>query len=100
MAIAGLNQNDIEVTVKENILTISSKIGQSDVNSAKSYLYRGIATRAFVRRFDLAEHIAIKGAMVENGLLYNDLVREVPEEKKRRKINVSTGLPKLEKEAA
>ena len=100
MAIAGLNHNDIDVTVKENILTVSSKIGESKVNDAKSYLYHGIAKRAFERRFDLAEHIVVKGAMVENGLLYVDLVREIPEEKKPRKINISTGLSKFEKEAA
>jgi len=100
MAIAGLNQKDIDVTVKENILTVSSKIGASELSDAKSYLYRGIATRAFERRFDLAEHIAVKGAMVENGLLYIDLVREIPEEKKLRKINISSGAPKLEKKAA
>ena len=100
MAIAGLNQNDIDVTVKENTLTVSGKIGEAEVNRAKSYLHRGIATRAFERRFDLAEHISVKDAMVENGLLYVDLVREIPEDKKPRKIKISTALAKLEKEAA
>lgn len=102
MAVAGFGDNDIDVTVKENSLTVSGKVEKDETAGAQAYLHRGIAARAFERKFDLADHIVVTGAEMENGLLHIDLVREVPEEKKPRKISIGTadGAPKLEQKAA
>ena len=102
MAVAGFGENDIDVTVKENSLTVSGKVGKDETAGAQSFLHRGIAGRAFERKFDLADYIIVSGAEMENGLLHIDLVREVPEEKKPRRIAVSSagGAPKLEQKAA
>ena len=78
MAVAGFGEEDLDVTVKENSLVVTAK--QEKAEDAKAqHLYRGIAARNFERRFDLADHIQVVGAWLENGLLYIDLVREVPE---------------------
>jgi molecular chaperone IbpA len=102
MAVAGFGESDIDVTVKENSLTVSGKVEKNDAAGAPALLHRGIAARAFERKFDLADHIVVTGAEMENGLLHIDLVREVPEEKKPRKIAVtaSGGAPKIEQKAA
>jgi molecular chaperone IbpA len=100
MAVAGFGEDDIDVTVKENSLAISGKVDKDEGTAAKAFLHRGIAGRAFERKFDLADHIIVTGAEMENGLLHIDLVREVPEEKRPRKIEVSSGAPKLEQKAA
>ena len=91
MAVAGFGEDEIEVTVQESSLTI--KAGKSkDEQAAKpvTYLHRGIATRAFERRFDLADHIKAVGAKLENGLLSIELVREIPEAKKPRTIAIQS----------
>lgn len=102
MAVAGFGESDIDVTVKENSLTVSGKVEKSEAAGSQTYLHRGIAARAFERKFDLADHIIVTGAEMENGLLHIDLVREVPEEKKPRKISIGVagGAPKLEQKAA
>ena len=100
MAVAGFGETDIDVTVTENSLTISSKVEKDGAPEPSAYLHRGIAARAFERRFDLADHIVVSGAGLENGLLHIDLVREVPEEKRPRKIAIGTGAPALERKAA
>ncbi|MGH6969399.1 MAG: Hsp20 family protein, partial [Stellaceae bacterium] len=73
--------------VKENELLVSGKSKKDEASTA--YLHRGIASRAFERRFQLADHIKVAGASLDNGLLHVDLVREVPEEKKPRKIAIA-----------
>ena len=88
MAVAGFGEDDLDVTVKENSLTIGGKKADAGKNEVK-YLYRGIATRGFERRFELADHIKVTGARLENGILSLDLVREVPEAMKPRTINIS-----------
>ncbi len=88
MAVAGFTPDDVEVVSKENTLTISGKAKPEDEKVAKNYLYRGIASRAFERRFQLADHIKVGEAAMKNGLLSIDLVREVPEEAKPRLIQV------------
>ena len=100
MAVAGFAEDDIDVTVTENSLTVSGKIEKNGSESAQGFLHRGIAARAFERKFDLADHIIVTGAEMENGLLHIDLVRDVPEEKRPRKIEIGTSVPKLEKKAA
>jgi len=87
MAIAGFSEADLDVTAKENTLVVSGKLPDAeDVN----YLHRGIAGRAFERRFELADHIKVAGANLVNGLLQIELTREVPEEKKPRRIAINT----------
>jgi molecular chaperone IbpA len=89
MAVAGFGSVDLEITVKDNALLVSGKSKSED--DAAKYLHRGIARRAFERRFQLAEHIKVAGASLENGLLHVDLVREVPETLKPRKIEITSG---------
>lgn len=88
MAVAGFAEEDIDITVKENSLTIAGRKDKAE-NEAK-YLHRGIATRGFERRFDLAGHIKVTAAKLENGQLYIDLVREIPEAMKPRSIKIET----------
>lgn len=92
MAVAGFSSDDLDVEVQENVLKISGR-QQLDTESEaeRIYLHRGIATRAFERRFSLAEHIKVEGAKIENGLLHVKLTREVPEEAKPKKIAIESG---------
>lgn len=87
MAVAGFTEADLDIMLKDNTLTISGRKGEEE--DASTYLHRGIASRAFERRFELASHIKVKGAALENGLLHVDLEREVPEELKPRKIAIA-----------
>ncbi len=89
MAVAGFAPADLDITVKENALLVSGK-SKKDEEPSK-YLYRGIARRAFERRFQLADHIKVAGASLDNGLLHVDLVRQIPEAMKPRKIEIATG---------
>jgi molecular chaperone IbpA len=89
MAVAGFSADDIDVTLKDNALLITGKARREEDKA--QYLYRGIARRAFERRFQLADHIKVAGASLDNGLLHVDLVREIPEAMKPRKIEVTTG---------
>ena len=88
MAVAGFGEDDLDVTVKENSLTIKGKKSDGEPEKVK-YLYRGIATRSFERRFELADHIKVTGARLENGILSLELVREVPEAMKPRSIKIA-----------
>jgi len=100
MAVAGFGEEDLAITVKENSLIVEGRIAEKkdDVR----YLHRGIAGRAFERRFDLADHIKVDGAALENGLLIVELRREIPEALKPRTIDIkSAKRPKaLTKKAA
>jgi molecular chaperone IbpA len=91
MAVAGFGSDDLEITAKEGALVVTGKARKED--EGKHYLHRGIARRAFERRFQLADHIRVAGASLDNGLLHVDLVREVPEALKPRKIEINTGAP-------
>ncbi|MHA1152317.1 MAG: Hsp20 family protein [Alphaproteobacteria bacterium] len=96
MAVAGFGEADIEVTAKENSLVVTGKKDKApgdQAQAAERYLHRGIATRAFERRFDLADHIRVTGARLENGLLHIELVRELPEAMKPRSIAIETVAP-------
>ena len=88
MAVAGFASDDLDVVVKENTLTVTGKARKDDEKT--QYLHRGIARRAFERHFELADHIKVAGASIDNGLLHIDLVREVPEEAKPRKVTIAT----------
>ena len=89
MAVAGFTEDDLEVVVKEDVLLVSGKGREAD--QTVRFLHRGIAGRAFERRFELADHIQVAGARVENGLLIVDLVREIPEALKPRQIPIQSG---------
>jgi len=88
MAVAGFGEGDLDVTVKEGTLTITGKGAEPEGET--KYLHRGIAGRAFERRFQLADHIQVEGASLENGLLTIELVREVPEALKPREIAIAS----------
>jgi len=100
MAVAGFGTDDLEITQKDNALIIK---GNAKTNGeGVTYLHRGIAARAFERRFALAEHVNVVNANVENGILIVDLKREVPEALKPRKISITNGGSKaaIEQKAA
>jgi molecular chaperone IbpA len=91
MAVAGFAEADIDVTAKENSLVVTGKKGKApQAPTTEHYLHRGIATRAFERRFDLADHIRVTGARLENGLLHIELLRELPEAMKPRNIAIES----------
>lgn len=92
LAVAGFAEDDLNVEVKDHALVITGR--KSEEPGERAYLHRGIATRAFDRRFTLADHVRVTGAATENGMLHIDLVREVPEALKARQIEIARGLPK------
>lgn len=96
MAVAGLSDSDLEITQEGGTLLVSG--GRDAAEDAGSYLHRGIAWRRFERRFELADHVSVQGAQLNNGLLTIELKREIPEELKPRRIEISnaTELPKQE----
>ncbi len=83
-AVAGFGEKDLDVQVENNSLTVRGKVAQEEDKS--TYLHRGIAGRSFERKFELANHIQVSGARIENGLLHIDLKREIPEALKPRKV--------------
>ncbi len=88
MAIAGFKDSDLSIESEGNALTVTGTIDKG--NEDREYLYQGIAARNFERKFQLAEHVKVVGAKLENGLLNIDLVREIPETLKPRKIEIGT----------
>ena len=94
IAVAGFSDEDLSVEVKEHALVVSARKSEDD--SDRTYLHRGIATRAFERRFQLADHVHVTGAAHENGMLHIDLKREVPEALKPRRIEISNGAKAIE----
>lgn len=87
MAVAGFAREDLTIEVRENSLVISGT-KPAEADAQKQFLHRGIAGRSFERRFELADHVKVAGANLENGLLHVDLVREIPETAKPRKIEI------------
>ena len=86
MAVAGFTQDELDITHEPNTLVVSgAKSGEDE----GEYLHRGIANRAFQRRFDLADHVKVSGAKLENGLLTIELKREIPEELRPRRIEIA-----------
>ena len=88
VAVAGFGEDDLDVTLENDTLTISGKKANEAEEAA--YLHRGIAGRDFQLKFSLADHIKVNGAKLENGVLVVDLEREVPEELKPRQIEIQT----------
>ena len=89
IAVAGFDQSELDVTQEADVLIIRGKA--RDEQEKSSYLHRGIARRAFERRFELADSVRVTGASLVNGLLHVELVREIPEAQKPRQIEIGTG---------
>jgi molecular chaperone IbpA len=95
VAVAGFSDADIAIEAKQNTLTIKGEKQAKSDEPKGEVLYQGIAARAFERVFQLAEHVEVRGAALENGLLHVDLVREVPEAMKPRQIAIGNGNAKV-----
>ena len=92
LAVAGFKPQEIDITAQENVLIVSGRKNEEESgDSGSDYIYRGIATRSFERRFALADHIQVRGADLKDGLLSIELVREIPEAMKPRKIEIGSG---------
>ena len=91
LAVAGFAENELSVETRENTLTVRGTKETAQQDEKRDLLYQGIAARAFERRFQLADHVSVTGAVSENGLLHIDLVREVPEAQKPRTIAINKG---------
>jgi len=89
IAVAGFADSDLSVEVKDGALIVSAR--KADDDAQRSYLHRGIATRAFERKFQLADHVKVIGASHADGMLHIDLVREMPEALKPRRIEIASG---------
>ena len=91
LAVAGFSPDEISITAEQNVVTIEG--GRAE-QAEREYLYRGISTRAFKRQFNLADYVQVKNASFDNGLLRIELVREIPEAMKPRKIEIGATAPK------
>ncbi len=100
MAVAGFAREELDITVQENTLVVTGKAADEAQPAERHFLHRGIAKRAFERRFQLADVIKVTSASFENGLLNIDLAREVPEHKKPRKVEIGAETPAIEGETA
>jgi len=89
LAVAGFAEKELSLEVKEGVLTVTGERAGEDKGEQRNFLYQGIAGRSFERRFQLAEHVEVRGAKLENGLLHVDLERVIPEEKKPRRIAIN-----------
>lgn len=94
MAVAGFSEDEISIEAHRNVLTVKGERSEDTGRDDAEVLYRGIAARAFERRFQLADHVEVKDASLKNGLLHIDLKRNVPEELKPRKIEITNGQAK------
>jgi len=92
IAVAGFSDDDLAIEVKDRSLLVTGRKGTDEAE--RKYLHRGIATRAFERRFHLADHVRVTGAAHENGMLHIDLMREVPEALKPRRIEITSDVKK------
>ncbi len=95
IAVAGFGEDDLEIETKDGLLTVAGRKEPVGDNDEREFLHRGIAERGFLRRFQLADHVIVTGADLRNGLLRIDLLRELPEAKKPRKIEI--GAPEKSK---
>lgn len=92
VAVAGFTAEELSVEVKDNALVIAARKAEDE--SGRTYLHRGIATRAFERRFHLADHVRVSGATHADGMLHVDLIREIPEALKPRRIEITRTAPR------
>lgn len=96
IAVAGFTEAELDIETKEGLLTVAGKKAGNEDAGDRNFLHRGIAQRSFIRRFQLADHVLVTGANLEHGVLRIDLVREMPEEKKARKIEIGQTAPSAE----
>lgn len=89
MAVAGFDESELEIVTEQNTLTVSGSKAEDQDDEQREFLYRGIATRSFERRFQLADHVRVDSARLVNGLLHIDLKRELPEQMKPRKVEIA-----------
>ena len=90
MAVAGFSPNELSITTENNRLVVTGEKAEDQETDDNAFLYRGIATRSFERRFNLAEHVRVTGARLDNGLLHIELEREIPEAMKPRTIEINS----------
>jgi molecular chaperone IbpA len=90
MAVAGFSEQDLSIVSEQNTLVVSGRLADDEQQDEAEYLYQGIANRAFERRFQLADHVKVTAARLENGLLHIDLARELPEAMKPRQIQINS----------
>ena len=88
LAVAGFKPDELDITAQQNVLIVSGRKNEENEQKGSDYIYRGIANRSFERRFALADHIQVKGADMKDGLLSVELVREIPESMKPKKISI------------
>ncbi len=100
LAVAGFKPQEIDITAQQNVLIVSAKKKDESEEKDRDFIYRGIATRSFERRFALADHIQVHGADMKDGLLSIELKREIPEAMKPRKIDIGGTSRKTEKLAS
>ncbi|GAB4197341.1 MAG: Hsp20 family protein [Wenzhouxiangellaceae bacterium] len=100
MAVAGFSEDELEIVTEQNRLTISGRKAETEESDKTQFLYRGIATRSFERRFQLADHVKVTDASLENGLLHIELAREIPEAMKPRRVEIGSNSRLLETEKA
>ena len=90
MAVAGFDETELSIESRANVLTVKAEKAEDTKASEGDFLYRGIATRAFERRFQLVDHVEVQNASLKNGLLHIDLLRNIPEAMKPRRIAIAT----------
>lgn len=90
IAVAGFSEEDLDIELKESLLTVAGKKEAAEGAEERDFLHRGIAERGFIRRFQLADHVLVTGASLQNGLLRIELRRELPEAAKPRKIEIGS----------
>ncbi len=95
MAVAGFGQDELDIQTERNTLTITGGKRDEESSEEGEFLYRGIATRSFERRFQLADHVEVAAARLENGLLHIELKRELPEQMKPRKIEIGSSTSRM-----
>ena len=101
VAVSGFSESELSIVAKENALTIKGeKVANENAKEQPEVLYRGIASRAFERVFQLADHVQVKNASLEDGLLHVDLVREIPEAKKPRSIPINVNAKAIAEQTA
>ncbi|HEY8162660.1 MAG TPA: Hsp20 family protein [Methylocystis sp.] len=93
LAVAGFSREELAIETKENALSVKGSKEQTSPVEGREMLHQGIAARAFERRFQLADHVIVTGASLVNGLLHIDLVREIPEAQKPRRIEIGVTAP-------
>lgn len=97
LAVAGFDRNDLDIQVEQGVLTVRGRKADTE-EAQRKFLYQGIATRAFERKFNLADHIRVTGADLNKGLLTVNLVKEIPEAMKPRRIEIQQGASYIEHE--